>query len=79
MALYPVIMAGGSGTRFWPLSRQARPKQFLPLASKSPLITDTAARLKGLQDYWYPQLGAQIRQSLDNLGAGRAVMPEAAE
>ena len=48
MALYPVIMAGGSGTRFWPLSRQARPKQFLPLASKSPLITDTAARLKGL-------------------------------
>jgi mannose-1-phosphate guanylyltransferase len=48
MALYPVIMAGGSGTRFWPLSRKARPKQFLPLASSSPLITDTAARLKGL-------------------------------
>lgn len=48
MALYPVIMAGGSGTRFWPLSRQARPKQFLPLASKLPLITDTAGRLKGL-------------------------------
>jgi mannose-1-phosphate guanylyltransferase len=48
MALYPVIMAGGSGTRFWPLSRQARPKQFLPLASKSPLLTDTAARLEGL-------------------------------
>ncbi len=48
MTLYPVIMAGGSGTRFWPLSRQARPKQFLPLASKNPLITDTAARLKGL-------------------------------
>lgn len=48
MALYPVIMAGGSGTRFWPLSRKARPKQFLPLASKRPLITDTAARLKGL-------------------------------
>jgi mannose-1-phosphate guanylyltransferase len=48
MTLYPVIMAGGSGTRFWPLSRKARPKQFLPLASKAPLITDTAARLKGL-------------------------------
>ncbi|NOK19161.1 mannose-1-phosphate guanylyltransferase [Corallococcus carmarthensis] len=48
MALYPVIMAGGSGTRFWPLSRQARPKQFLPLASKQPLLTDTAQRLKGL-------------------------------
>lgn len=48
MNLYPVIMAGGSGTRFWPLSRKARPKQFLPLASKAPLITDTATRLKGL-------------------------------
>jgi len=48
MALHPVIMAGGSGTRFWPLSRKARPKQFLPLASKSPLLTDTVSRLKGL-------------------------------
>lgn len=48
MTLHPVIMAGGSGTRFWPLSRKARPKQFLPLASKNPLITDTAVRLKGL-------------------------------
>jgi mannose-1-phosphate guanylyltransferase len=48
MALYPVIMAGGSGTRFWPLSRKARPKQFLPLASKAPLIADTVGRLKGL-------------------------------
>ena len=31
MTLYPVVMAGGSGTRFWPLSRKARPKQFLSL------------------------------------------------
>lgn len=46
--LYPVIIAGGSGTRFWPLSRASRPKQFLPLASDKPLIADTAARLKGL-------------------------------
>lgn len=46
--LYPVIMAGGSGTRFWPLSRKARPKQFLALATDKPLITETANRLKGL-------------------------------
>ena len=32
MKIYPVIMAGGSGTRFWPLSRKNRPKQFLALA-----------------------------------------------
>src|SRR6478735_3058612 len=53
--IFPVIMAGGSGTRFWPLSRKSRPKQFLPLASDIPLITDTALRLKGLaspKDVW---------------------------
>lgn len=48
MTLFPVIIAGGSGTRFWPLSRSRRPKQLLPLASDRPLIADTAARLKGL-------------------------------
>jgi mannose-1-phosphate guanylyltransferase len=48
MHLYPVIMAGGSGTRFWPLSRKNRPKQFLPLVSDRPLIFDTAARLPPL-------------------------------
>ncbi len=46
--LYPVIMAGGAGTRFWPLSRRSRPKQFLPLASSRPLVTETAERLSGL-------------------------------
>jgi mannose-1-phosphate guanylyltransferase len=55
MTLHPVIMAGGSGTRFWPLSRKARPKQFLPLASKKPLIVETAERMRGLakpKDTW---------------------------
>jgi mannose-1-phosphate guanylyltransferase len=46
--VFAVIMAGGSGTRFWPLSRAARPKQFLPLATKKPLIAETLARLKGI-------------------------------
>lgn len=46
--LFAVIMAGGSGTRFWPLSRVARPKQFLPLSTSRPLIVETLARLKGL-------------------------------
>jgi mannose-1-phosphate guanylyltransferase len=48
MKLYPVVMAGGSGTRFWPLSRVRRPKQFLPLASSKPLLLETLGRLKGL-------------------------------
>jgi len=46
--IYPVIMAGGSGTRFWPLSRKDRPKQFLALAGDGPLLTATAARLPPL-------------------------------
>ena len=48
MTLYPVVMAGGSGTRFWPLSRRARPKQFLALATDRPLIVETVDRLRGL-------------------------------
>ncbi len=48
MTIYPVVMAGGSGTRFWPLSRKARPKQFLALATDAPLIVETMSRLKGL-------------------------------
>ncbi len=46
--LFPLILAGGSGTRFWPLSRQRRPKQLLPLSGRGPLVAETAARLRGL-------------------------------
>jgi mannose-1-phosphate guanylyltransferase len=42
--LHAVIMAGGSGTRFWPESRRARPKQFLNLAGDRTLLQETADR-----------------------------------
>lgn len=42
-------MAGGSGTRLWPLSRTAFPKQFLALNSHLSLLQETLARLKGLE------------------------------
>lgn len=45
-----VIIAGGSGTRFWPSSRRALPKQFLKLSGDRSLITDTAFRVEGLAD-----------------------------
>ena len=48
MKIYPVIMAGGSGTRFWPLSRRSRPKQFLALAGDAPLLAATVGRLPPL-------------------------------
>ncbi len=42
--LHAVIMAGGSGTRFWPASRRATPKQLLSLVGDSSMIAQTAAR-----------------------------------
>jgi len=45
MDLRIVIMAGGSGTRFWPLSRQKKPKQFLPIISEKTMIEETVGRL----------------------------------
>ncbi|HUG91969.1 MAG TPA: mannose-1-phosphate guanylyltransferase [Planctomycetaceae bacterium] len=42
---HAVIMAGGSGTRFWPQSRRTRPKQLLPLAGPQTMIQDTFARV----------------------------------
>lgn len=47
--LVPVIMAGGSGTRLWPLSRTLYPKQFLSLTGEYTMLQDTVARLRGLE------------------------------
>lgn len=47
-SIYALILAGGSGERFWPLSRRARPKQLLRLVSEKTLLEETVARLSGL-------------------------------
>ena len=49
MTLCPVILAGGGGTRLWPLSREYYPKQFLPLFSQYSLLQETLHRLDGLR------------------------------
>lgn len=48
MKKYAVIMAGGSGTRFWPRSSQKNPKQFLKLTSNKSMIQETYNRLAGV-------------------------------
>lgn len=50
MAIFPVIMCGGSGTRLWPASRPSRPKQFIPLAGNRSLFQETALRVAPLAD-----------------------------
>ncbi|MDO6539757.1 mannose-1-phosphate guanylyltransferase/mannose-6-phosphate isomerase [Alteromonas stellipolaris] len=45
----PVILAGGSGSRLWPKSRAALPKQFLSLTSKNTMLQDTVSRLNGIK------------------------------
>ena len=54
MSLYPVVLSGGSGTRLWPLSRAALPKQLLPLASERTLFQETVIRLSGMADLGVP-------------------------
>jgi len=48
VSVWAAILAGGSGTRFWPLSTATRPKQLLALAGDSPLLVQTVNRLDGL-------------------------------
>ena len=45
--LYAVIMAGGSGTRFWPWSRKKTPKQLLKITGQETMITQTVDRIIG--------------------------------
>ena len=54
MTIQPVILAGGSGTRLWPLSRKFYPKQFLTLSGERTLLQECVCRLDGLSDVSAP-------------------------
>jgi mannose-1-phosphate guanylyltransferase len=75
----PVILAGGSGTRFWPRSRRARAKQVLALDGERSMIQQTVERLKplaGLDKTWIitnEYLAHEIADQLPNLPAGQIV------
>lgn len=50
MKIFNVIMAGGGGTRFWPMSRQANPKQLLNLSGVDTLINETIDRVNSISE-----------------------------
>lgn len=50
MSTWVVVLAGGVGSRFWPLSTPDRPKQLLPLVSGTPLLVDAVRRLRPLAE-----------------------------
>jgi len=58
-SLHIVAIAGGSGSRFWPLSRRSRPKQLLPLGSDVPLLKATFERVRSITDpsRWWMVVG----------------------
>lgn len=52
--IIPVVLAGGSGTRLWPLSRESCPKQFLPLVGQETMLQETLRRIGQLGDLGRP-------------------------
>ena len=52
--IIPVILAGGTGSRLWPLSRAQHPKQFHALVSAEPLLADAARRVPSVPPYTPP-------------------------
>jgi mannose-1-phosphate guanylyltransferase len=69
---YAVILAGGSGTRFWPLSRTATPKQLLRLLDDSSLLEQAVARLDGL----VPLQNILILTNAEQEAQVRAALPD---
>jgi len=76
---YPVILAGGRGTRFWPRSRRTAAKQVLALEGKKTMIQQTVARLLPLAPagrFWVitnPDLRRAIRRQLPKISARQII------
>jgi mannose-1-phosphate guanylyltransferase len=76
---YPVVLAGGRGTRFWPVSRKRRAKQLLALDGKKTMIQQTVSRLSPLapaKSFWVitnPDSRQEILRQLPRLHPGQII------
>jgi mannose-1-phosphate guanylyltransferase len=70
--IYALILAGGSGERFWPLSRRATPKQLLRLVSENSLLEDAVARVSG----WIPRERILVLINVEQEKAVREMLKE---
>ena len=71
-SFYVLVLAGGSGERFWPLSRKATPKQLLRLFSSQSLLEETVHRLDGL----VPLENILVLTNQEQEAAVRTVLPD---
>jgi len=78
LTITPVLLAGGSGTRLWPLSRRSYPKQFVPLTGEDTLFQQSAKRLSG-PDFGRPMVltNADFRFIVTEQLAGAGIDPGA--
>lgn len=74
-SVYGLILAGGSGTRFWPLSRDRRPKQLLQLFDDETLLEKAASRLEGI----IPRENLIVLTNAAQAEGVRAVLPDLPE
>ncbi len=81
--LFAVVLAGGRGTRFWPRSRRALPKQFLRLTGGRSLLAETVARVRGLAPpsrvlvVTTRELRGAVRRALPRLAAANVLIEPA--
>jgi mannose-1-phosphate guanylyltransferase len=72
MSLYAVILAGGSGRRFWPLSRDAKPKQLLQLLGATTMLEQALDRVSGL----VPRENILILTNVEQEATVRELLPD---
>jgi mannose-1-phosphate guanylyltransferase len=75
-----LILAGGSGMRFWPISKKDKPKQLLKIFSDKPLLCKTVDRIKGMVDMdrifiaTSPDLKESIKEMVKDVSDSRIII-----